>query len=124
MKSADPANSAPVKARIKHTATVAAQFLAVYSFAALTPLTGFLVQSPPALRRLLKQVSNYWLGWMLYLLLAVLAVEALLACLRRIQRRDFAQMQRVRQVQGGAALALVCAVCLYGMANALSLIHI
>ncbi|MBS6882188.1 MAG: metallophosphoesterase [Clostridiaceae bacterium] len=96
-------------------------FLAVYSFAALTPLTGFLVQSPPALRRLLKQVSNYWLGWMLYLLLAVLAVEALLACLRRIQRRDFAQMQRVRQVQGGAALALVCAVCLYGMANARTL---
>ena len=70
------------------------------------------------LRHALKQVGSYWLGWMLYLVLAVLVVEGLLFAVRRIRKKDFQQMQRVRQVQGGVALVLVCAVCLYGMANA------
>ena len=93
-------------------------FCVVYAFAALSPLTGFVVQEPQWLRHALKQAGNYWLGWMLYLVLAVLVVEGLLFAVRRIRRKDFQQMQRVRQVQGGVALVLVCAVCLYGMANA------
>ena len=93
-------------------------FCVVYAFAALSPLTGFAVQEPQWLRHALKQAGNYWLGWMLYLVLAVLVVEGLLFAVRRIRRKDFQQMQRVRQVQGGVALVLVCAVCLYGMANA------
>lgn len=93
-------------------------FCVVYAFAALSPLTGFAVQEPQWLRHALKQVGSYWLGWMLYLVLAVLVVEGLLFAVRRIRKKDFQQMQRVRQVQGGVALVLVCAVCLYGMANA------
>ena len=93
-------------------------FCVVYAFAALSPLTGFAVQEPQWLRHALKQAGNYWLGWMLYLVLAVLVVEGLLFAVRRIRKKDFQQMQRVRQVQGGVALVLVCAVCLYGMANA------
>ena len=93
-------------------------FCVVYAFAALSPLTGFVVQEPQWLRHALKQAGNYWLGWMLYLVLAVLVVEGLLFAVRRIRKKDFQQMQRVRQVQGGVALVLVCAVCLYGMANA------
>lgn len=90
----------------------------LYAFISLTPLTSFLVQSPAGLRRFLKQVSNYWLGWMLYLALAILLVELILFFVRRARGRDFQQMQRVRQVQGGIALALVCAVSIYGMVNA------
>ena len=93
-------------------------FCVVYAFAALSPLTGFAVQEPQWLRHALKQAGSYWLGWMLYLVLAVLVVEGLLFAVRRIRKKDFQQMQRVRQVQGGVALVLVCAVCLYGMANA------
>ena len=92
--------------------------IVLYAFVSLTPLTSFLVQSPAGLRRFLKQVSNYWLGWMLYLALAILLVELILFFVRRARGRDFQQMQRVRQVQGGIALALVCAVSIYGMVNA------
>ena len=93
-------------------------FCLVYAFAALSPLTVFAVQEPQWLRHTLRQVSNYWLGWMLYLALAILVVEIALFVVRRVRKKDFVQMQRVRQVQGGAALALVCAVCVYGMVNA------
>lgn len=74
-------------------------FCVVYAFAALSPLTGFAVQEPQWLRHALKQVGSYWLGWMLYLVLAVLVVEGLLFAVRRIRKKDFQQMQRVRQVR-------------------------
>ena len=93
-------------------------FVILYAFCALTPLTGFLVRSPAALRHVLRQIGNYWFGCMLYLGLAILLVEIGLFVARRVRHRDFVQMQRVRQVQGGIALALVCAVCIYGAVNA------
>ena len=93
-------------------------FIILYAVVSVTPLTGFLVQSPPALRHLLRQIGNYWFGCMLYLGLAILLVEIMLFAVRRVRKKDFIQMQRVRQVQGGIALALVCAVCIYGMVNA------
>lgn len=93
-------------------------FCVVYAFAALAPLTSFAVQEPQWLRRVLKQIGNYWFGCMLYLALAILAVELGLLIVRRVRKKDFQQMQRVRQVQGGIALALVCAVSVYGVVNA------
>ena len=93
-------------------------FCVVYAVAALSPLTSFAIREPAGLHRALKQLSNDWLGWMLYLVLAILAVEVVLFAVRRVRKKDFAQMQRVRQVQGGIALAMVCAVCIYGMGNA------
>ncbi|MDO4269597.1 MAG: metallophosphoesterase [Eubacteriales bacterium] len=96
-------------------------FVIVYAFFALTPLTGFLVKSPLWLRRALKQAGNYWFGWLLYLILAVLLTEVVLFLVRKARKKDFAEMQRVRQAQGGAALLLVCAVSFYGMAHAKTL---
>lgn len=93
-------------------------FCVFYAFSALAPLTSFVVQEPQWLRRMLKQIGNYWFGCMLYLALAILVVELGLLIVRRVRQKDFRQMQRVRQVQGGIALALVCAVCLYGIVNA------
>lgn len=95
-----------------------AAFIAVYALVASAPLTGFLVQSPYALRKALLQTGNYWFGWMLYLALAVLAVELALYVIRRVRGKDFEQMQNVRRVQGGVALALVCTVSVYGMVHA------
>ena len=92
----------------------------LYAFTALTPLTGFLIRKPLAVHRLLKRIGNDWLGWMAYLVLAVLTVELLLFLVRRIRGKDFAQMQRVRRIQGGAALAMVCAVSVYGTVHAFS----
>lgn len=93
-------------------------FIVVYALVASAPLTGFLIQSPYALRKFLRQVGNYWFGWMLYLVLAVLIVEVALFVIRRVRGKDFEQMQQVRRVQGGVALVLVCAVSLYGMTQA------
>ena len=93
-------------------------FIVVYALVVSAPLTGFLIQSPYALRKFLRQVGNYWFGWMLYLVLAVLIVEVALFVIRRVRGKDFEQMQQVRRVQGGVALALVCAVSFYGMVHA------
>lgn len=93
-------------------------FIVLYALVASAPLSGFLIRSPDGLRRLLLQIGNHWFGWMLYLVLAVLVVELALVGIRRARGKDFAQMQQVRRVQGGVALALVCAVSLYGMAHA------
>lgn len=93
-------------------------FIAAYVFVSLTPLTSFAIHSPAGLHRLLKQISNYWFGWLAYLILAVLLTEIVVFAVRRLRGRDFAEMQRVRQVQGGAALALLCVVSFYGMAHA------
>lgn len=95
-----------------------AAFIVLYTLVASAPLTGFLVRSPYHLRQFLRQVGNCWFGWMLYLVLAVLIVEVALFAIRRVRGKDFEQMQQVRRVQGGTALALVCAVCFYGMAHA------
>ncbi|MDY3617599.1 metallophosphoesterase [Agathobaculum sp.] len=93
-------------------------FISIYVFASLTPLTSFVIHSPAWLHRLLEQISNYWFGWLAYLILAVLLTEAVLFAVRRLRGKDFAEMQRVRQVQGGIALALLCVVSFYGMAHA------
>lgn len=107
--------------RLFGTKAFRAVFIALYAFVCVTPLTSFLVHEPAGLRRFLKQVSNYWLGWMLYLILAVLLVNLVLLIVRRVRKKDFEQMQRVRQVQGGIALFLVCAVSIYGMVHARTL---
>lgn len=104
--------------RVFGTKAFRAIFIVVYALIVSAPLTGFLVQSPYALRKALLQVGNHWLGWMLYLILAVLLVELGLFVIRRVRGKDFGQMQQVRRVQGGVALGLVCAVSLYGMAHA------
>lgn len=104
--------------RVFGTKAFRAVFIVLYALVASAPLSGFLIRSPDGLRRLLLQIGNHWFGWMLYLVLAVLAVELALVGIRRARGKDFAQMQQVRRVQGGVALALVCAVSLYGMAHA------
>ena len=90
----------------------------VYAFLALTPLTSFVVKSPAGLRRLLKQMNNFWLGLLLYLILAVLVTELILFLARKWRKKDFEGVQRIRQIQGGIALALVCGLSFYGMAHA------
>lgn len=104
--------------RVFGTKAFRAVFIVLYALVASAPLSGFLIRSPDGLRRLLLQIGNHWFGWMLYLVLAVLVVELALVGIRRARGKDFAQMQQVRRVQGGVALALVCAVSLYGMAHA------
>ena len=91
---------------------------AVYAFAMVSPLTGFLVRKPAGLHRFLVRLGNGWLGVMLYLVMAVLLVEVGLAVVRRVRRGDFAEMQRVRRRQGGIALTVVLATCIYGAVNA------
>ncbi len=104
--------------RVFGTKTFRAVFIVLYALVASAPLTGFLIRSPYALRKTLLQIGNYWFGWMLYLILAVLVVELALFVIRRVRGKDFEQMQQVRRVQGGIALALVCTVSLYGMVHA------
>lgn len=104
--------------RVFGTKTFRVLFGAVYAFLAVTPLSSFVIKSPVWLHRLLKQMNNFWLGCLLYLILAVLVTELILFIARKWRKKDFEGVQRVRQVQGGIALALVCALTFYGVAHA------
>lgn len=104
--------------RVFDTRVFRTAFIAVYVFAALSPLTSFLIKEPAWLHRLLMRVYGHWFGWLLYLILAVLVVELARGIIRRVRGKDFAEMERARRVQGAVALALVCVIGFHGIAHA------
>ena len=52
-------------------------FIAVYVIFATSILTGFLIKRPEKLRRILKNMGNYFLGIFLYALMPVCLLEIL-----------------------------------------------
>jgi len=87
---------------------------AVYVFLAVSILVAFFLPAGPG-RRMMKLISNYWLGMLLYLLLSVLTMDmtALLHFLitrRRVQRRGV--------MIGGICAFAVLGICVWGIRNA------
>lgn len=58
-------------------------FVVIYAFLATTLLTGFLIKNPVWLHRLLKQISNYWLGAFAYLLISIAIADLVRFIIKR-----------------------------------------
>lgn len=91
----------------------------VYIFLAASLLIAFFLPSGPV-RRILKLISNYWLGILLYSLLAVLVADLVRLLHLLITRRRF---QRRGAVMGGICAAAVFMLCAWGINNA-RIIHV
>lgn len=91
----------------------------VYIFLAASLLIAFFLPSGPV-RRILKLISNYWLGILLYSLLAVLVADLVRLLHLLITRRRF---QRRGAVMGGICAAAVFMLCAWGINN-VRIIHV
>lgn len=91
----------------------------VYIFLAASLLIAFFLPSGPV-RRILKLISNYWLGILLYSLLAALVADLVRLLHLLITRRRF---QRKGAVMGGICAAAVLMLCAWGINNA-RIIHV
>lgn len=91
----------------------------VYIFLAASLLIAFFLPSGPV-RRILKLISNYWLGILLYSLLAALVADLVRLLHLLITRRRF---QRRGVVMGGICAAAVLMLCAGGINNA-RIIHV
>lgn len=85
-----------------------------YVFLAASILTGSLLPAGPV-KRIMKLISNYWLGVLLYLLLVVLAAD-LICFLRFLVTKQRARGRRV--VAGGICAAAVLLLSAWGIGNA------
>ena len=82
-------------------------FLVLYLLLSTTALTSFLFQRPLWLHRILKPVSNLFLGYFLYAILFVLAADLIALILRRSHHRSFLSLKR-------AGILILCLVLLTG----------
>lgn len=75
---------------------------------------------PGKLQRILKFISNYWLGAMIYIVLVVIIVDVIRLILKRSRRVDQAKLasRRTFVLNGTFCIILIFSVCLYGALNA------
>lgn len=93
----------------------------IYGFIAMSLLTAFLIP-PSELQRLIKRISNYWMGTVLYILLTIAIVDAFRIILKKINfpgkevlfsRRGFVVMGTICIL----SVAAVSAAGIYGARN-------
>ena len=94
-------------------------FAIVYAFFALSLLTSFLMPAGHV-RRILKVVSNYWLGTLLYILLFILVADIIKFVLWHVKLlpQSIYESQRVFVFMGGVIAAIVIVISIYGTINA------
>lgn len=93
-------------------------FIAVYVIFATSILTGFLIKRPEKLRRILKNMGNYFLGIFLYALMPVCLLEILGIIARTWLRWDWVTDTRTLVISGILCLLLVIGLSIYGIYNA------
>ncbi len=87
----------------------------IYIFFASSLLTSFLVKHPAWLQRLLKHVSNYFLGTLLYILMTLLAVEGLGLLLKYGFHISWLRSSTAFAVIGFFAIVLILFISLSGV---------
>lgn len=98
---------------------VRAATISVYMFVAFSLALAFICPAG-RLQRILKYLSNYWLGAMIYIVLVVLIVDLLRLLLKRSKRIDQEKLssRRTFVATGTCCIILILLVSLYGTWNA------
>ena len=90
----------------------------IYVFLALSMLIAFFLPAG-GLQRVMKLVSNYWLGILLYMGMTIACAEILRFLLFRSKKmRQRLQTVRVHRIVGTICTAVIASICLYGVINA------
>lgn len=91
----------------------------VYAFFAFSILIAFVMPDGQA-RRIMKLISNYWLGVLLYLVLTVMAAEIARLILCLLQRKSIRKIhsEKLFSAIGAACAAVVTLFSIWGIINA------
>jgi hypothetical protein len=98
-----------------------AVFIGLYIFLASTLLSGFLIRKPVWLHRLLKKISNYFLGTFLYILMVIALVDISRLLLKYVFHASWIQNRTAFVITGGLCMVLIMGISLYGIIHAWSL---
>lgn len=93
--------------------------ISAYIFVSSTVIISFLLPVSPV-QRVLKQISNYWLGTLVYIFLVVLLADVGRIILKRTKwiSNEKLSSGRTFVITGGICIVLIAGISIYGILNA------
>ena len=100
---------------IFQSAVFRAVFIIFYILVASSLLTGFLINKPEFLHRILKNTGNYFLGTFIYILLVVVVVDLGRLFLKYVFHARFLEFRSTFVITGFVCMALIILISIYGI---------
>lgn len=100
---------------IFQSAVFRAVFIIFYILIASSLLTGFLINKPEFLHRILKNTGNYFLGTFLYIILVIVAVDLVRLILKYVFHARFLEFRSTFVITGFVCMALIILISVYGI---------
>ena len=100
---------------IFQSAVFRAVFIIFYILIASSLLTGFLINKPEFLHRILKNTGNYFLGTFLYIILVIVAVDLVRLILKYVFHARFLEFRSTFVITGFVCMALIILIIVYGI---------
>lgn len=92
-----------------------AVFIIFYILIASSLLTGFLINKPEFLHRILKNTGNYFLGTFLYIILVIVVVDLVRLILKYVFHARFLEFRSTFVITGFVCMALIILISVYGI---------
>ena len=100
---------------IFQSAVFRAVFIIFYILIASSLLTGFLINKPEFLHRILKNTGNYFLGTFLYIILVIVVVDLVRLILKYVFHARFLEFRITFVITGFVCMALIILISVYGI---------
>ena len=100
---------------IFQSAVFRAVFIIFYILIASSLLTGFLINKPEFLHRILKNTGNYFLGTFLYIILVIVVVDLVRLILKYVFHVRFLEFRSTFVITGFVCMALIILISVYGI---------
>lgn len=97
------------------SAVFRAVFIIFYILIASSLLTGFLINKPEFLHRILKNTGNYFLGTFLYIILVIVVVDLVRLILKYVFHARFLEFRSTFVITGFVCMALIILISVYGI---------
>ena len=100
---------------IFQSAVFRAIFIIFYILIASSLLTGFLINKPEFLHRILKTTGNYFLGTFLYIILVIVVGDLIRLILKYVFHARFLEFRSTFVITGFVCMALIILISVYGI---------
>lgn len=100
---------------IFQSAVFRAVFIIFYILIASSLLTGFLINKPEFLHRILKNTGNYFLGTFLYIILVIVVIDLVRLILKYVFHARFLEFRSTFVITGFVCMALIILISVYGI---------
>ena len=100
---------------IFQSAVFRAVFIIFYILIASSLLTGFLINKPEFLHRILKTTGNYFLGTFLYIILVIVVGDLIRLILKYVFHARFLEFRSTFVITGFVCMALIILISVYGI---------